>query len=1419
MKRTGIKALLAVLSVFALILLMSATATCATVTATGTCGGEGDGANLIWTVKGRGLYISGDGGAMADYTDGNRPWAPYGDTITLISFEHTDRMVEIGAYAFAYDLPNVNAIYFGKTVSVIGSHAFAGCTGLKTPYLEAAQINEFAFEGCTGMTSVTLDEAVTQIGEGAFRGCTSLKRADIFAQATALPERMFENCDQLTGLTLPTSLTQIPATVTASEVLTHVCFAGSEAQWTQIEGNDIPCFANAQIHYNVTEWGYCGGEGDGTNLWWVNSGNTLLTVGGTGKMKDYSGGYETPFLLLLRRGQLQRVVLEEGVESLGSNAFYDSCFQNYNNHADFTVDFGSTVKSIGKNAFMGCRGITRISIPDTVVSIDRCAFFGCEALVSVRLPAGLDRIEDQLFDTCKALTDIVIPDGVTYIGRYAFEYCYALSSVHIPDGVTQIGCNAFSGCRSLTEIVIPDSVAVLGERTFYYCDHLSRVTVGTGVTEIPKGFCDTCGRLSRVDLPEGLISIGEQAFKQCHLLRRVTLPTTLESIGEQAFTSCTLMADISIPQSVTSVGSDAFYYCHMLSNVYYAGNEAQWAQIEIGENNQPLTNAAVSFNTGIASFDDLPAIPQMLYYGECGICPDSSYPGTGTPVNMVWTLTDDGMLTIGGTGRMYTYKKASDIPWLAYSPQILNAVVREGVENLCAYAFNGCMNLTEIRLPATLSEISDDDPFNGCRSLQGFVVAENSEWFVSDAVGCLYTADGTECIRFPQGNPQTAYTLTAGVNKIRRCAFRDCVKLTDLVLPEGTQEIFEYAFMNCSGLEKITIPASLRRIVTYSFDFCTSLQGVYISDLKAWNRIRFEAANPLVYAHSLYLNGELVTDLTELYGETEIGEYAFRGWNGKRITVPDTVAKISLAAFSYCVELESVYLPQSVTEIENSVFSGCTSLRTINLPDGLTRISDHLFERCGSLTGITIPEGVETIGNCAFSGCSALADVTLPESITVLSSSCFENCRSLTRITLPARLTEIQSNAFVSCAGLTEINIPESVEHIRYCAFFGCSNLRSIVLPAGLTAIENKTFQSCVSLTEVTIPSSVASIGTCAFLNCGSLRYVFYSGTEEQWQEISVYGGNEKLLNAVIHYGCAWHTPGAATVENETPASCTTGGSYDSVAYCTVCGAEISREQVPVLPLGHGHTLGLNQSGAPSTCTVQGYEMTVCLDCGEVVASSILPLDPTAHAWGEWTVITPATYMTEGLERRECAACHAEETRALPKLVPDEIISDPDTGITLNTQQGVLPEGTTFEVDDVFDGTCFTLLNREMGNVESTMYNITPKADGENVQPNGWVLVRLPLPAGYDPANVSIYYISTDTGVIERMDSYIEDGYICFQTNHFSVYAIVTAAKETSAQQDDPAPGGNTGGRLSFFARILEFFHRIAQWFKKLFIK
>ena len=98
---------------------------------------------------------------------------------------------------------------------------------------------------------------------------------------------------------------------------------------------------------------------------------------------------------------------------------------------------------------------------------------------------------------------------------------------------------------------------------------------------------------------------------------------------------------------------------------------------------------------------------------------------------------------------------------------------------------------------------------------------------------------------------------------------------------------------------------------------------VNISDIAAWCNISYDNnyANPLSYAHNLYLNNELVTDLK---------------------------------------------IPDNVVDIGNYAFSECTSITNIEISDNVEFISDYAFIGCTGLTSVTIPDSVVFIGIRAF---------------------------------------------------------------------------------------------------------------------------------------------------------------------------------------------------------------------------------------------------------------------------------------------------------------------------------------------------------------------------------------------------------------------------------------------------------------------
>ena len=305
------------------------------------------------------------------------------------------------------------------------------------------------------------------------------------------------------------------------------------------------------------------------------------------------------------------------------------------------------------------------------------------------------------------------------------------------------------------------------------------------------------------------------------------------------------------------------------------------------------------------------------------------------------------------------------------------------------------------------------------------------------------------------------------------------------------------AFSYCTGLTSITIPNSVTSIGTYAFYGCSGLTSITIPN-----------------------------------SVTSIGDWAFHGCSGlTSITIPNSVTSIGGCAFHNCTGLTSITIPDSVTSIGGWAFNGCTGLTSINVASGNNYYSSNngvLFNKKKtalirypegkSQTSYTIPNSVTSIGNYAFCGCSGLTSITIPNSVTSIGNYAFWGCSGLTSITIPDSVTSIGSWAFENCTGLTSITIPNSVTSIGNGAFAGCTGLTSITIPNSVTSIRYGAFWGCTGLTSITIPDSVISIGNRAFEDCTGLKDVYYTGSKDEWEAISIGEYNDRLLNATIHY-------------------------------------------------------------------------------------------------------------------------------------------------------------------------------------------------------------------------------------------------------------------------------------------------------------
>ena len=165
-------------------------------------------------------------------------------------------------------------------------------------------------------------------------------------------------------------------------------------------------------------------------------------------------------------------------------------------------------------------------------------------------------------------------------------------------------------------------------------------------------------------------------------------------------------------------------------------------------------------------------------------------------------------------------------------------------------------------------------------------------------------------------------------------------------------------------------------------------------------------------------------------------------------------------------------------------------------------------------------------GTCCVIGIGSCTDTdivipsTSPEGdiVTSIGDAAFSECSSLTSVEIPDSVTSIGDAAFIVCTGLTSVVIPDSVTSIGDQAFWGCIGLSSVVIPDSVTSIGNYAFGSCTSLSSVVIGDNVTSIGEGAFLYCNSLKDIYYTGSEAEWNAITIDPNNDWIENVTIHY-------------------------------------------------------------------------------------------------------------------------------------------------------------------------------------------------------------------------------------------------------------------------------------------------------------
>ena len=373
----------------------------------------------------------------------------------------------IGAYAFdgwagsklkSINIPNsvttigkgafrnndvMTSLTIPNSVISIGEGAFLGCDNLEyneydnayylgnedNPYLwlimakttdiTSCEINnkcqyiyDEAFQYCDNLVSITIPHSVKSIGYSAFSSCKNLVSINIPNSVVNIGSYAFCDCYSLKSITIPDSVTNLTGTFWGCKNLTSVNIPN-----TVVSISNSAFDACYNLQYNEYDNAY------------------------------YLGNSDNPYYALIKpkSRDITSCEISSQCKVICDDSEFNACknlkYNEYDNayylgtadnpyfvlikakSTDITsCEINSQCQFIGSGAFINCKTLTSISIPNSVRTIGRSAFFEA-GVKSIVIPNSVVSIGGGALSDCEWLDSIVIPKNVKYVGDCLLGAC------------------------------------------------------------------------------------------------------------------------------------------------------------------------------------------------------------------------------------------------------------------------------------------------------------------------------------------------------------------------------------------------------------------------------------------------------------------------------------------------------------------------------------------------------------------------------------------------------------------------------------------------------------------------------------------------------------------------------------------------------------------------------------------------------------------------------------------------------------------------------------------------------------------------------------------------------------------------------------------------------------------------------------
>ena len=1044
----------------------------------GTCGDNSSGNNTQWKLTKAGTLIITVGtgyteGGIADFTYGKAPW-----------------------YQDIYD-SGIRCLIIGSGINAIGSYAFADCTDLAEIIVPdgVISIGDGAFQQNSGTKRVVLPPSTVYIGHSALRDCSALTSVSLpDSMSNRLFLDMFEGCTNLKSVDIPDGITDIyEGDLASCPNWTDIYYDNWGRVWNRVVSNvrdSIPDRMNVHFKDNIYDSGSCG-----ENVTWTLTADGTLTISGTGAMTDYTYDSRSPWYSC--RTYIKRVVMQQGVTSIGDHAFWD------------------------------CSGLTSVTIPDGVTSIGGDAFSGCAALTSVEIPNGVTAIGGSTFSNCIRLAKVTIPKSVTSIGKNAFYYCESIADVYY-DGTEEdwAKISISSGNEDLlaaalhckpTPLTAP---AVTGGN-----DSQGRPTLkwnavtGAAKYEVYRArskdgdYIKYSTQTSTGYTNSAYLTSGSTYY---YKVRALDANGTAGPWSDVVAVTCRLgLTAPSVTGGNDSQGRPTLKWDKV-------AGAAKYEVYRSYSQNGNYSKYSTQTSTGYTNSSYLTS-GSTYYYKVRAL--DAN--GTAGPWSDVVAVTCRLGLTAPSVTGGNDSQGRPTLKWNAVNGAAKYEVYRARSQN-GNYSKYSTQTSTGYTNSAYLT--SGSTYYYKVRALDANGTA--GPWSDVVAVTCRLglTAPSVTGGNDSQGRPTLTWKAVTGAAKYEvyraRSMNGDYIKYStqtstgytnSAYLTSGSTYYYKVRALDANGTagpwsDVVAVTCRLG-LTAPSVTGGNDSQGrptlkwdkvagaakyeVYRARSKDGDYIKYSTVTGTSYTNTSYIeNGN-----TYYYKVCALKSDGTAGAWSSIVSVTYRKPAAATVASGKCGDSAAWKLDAEGT----LTISGAGRMYDYEWPAdrGGTTPPWLANKYRNSIRALHVEQGITYIGRCAFDSCGNLSDVTLPTSLRIIGQCAFNDCTALRSIQLPEGLTTIMEDAF-NAAGLVSITFPSTLGELRDGAFMNCEKLQSLRLPEGLTTIGNWAFYCNPNISSIYIPASVTTIGEEAFIYYNSLATVRYGGSQSQWSAVSV---------------------------------------------------------------------------------------------------------------------------------------------------------------------------------------------------------------------------------------------------------------------------------------------------------------------------